>query len=177
VVRASWKRSQCPRAECGAGRDHRSSLGPGHLGAASRPETWTFTPWSQRASRRERALHRTGKATRFWSCSAIDCAATRFRVELRALTLEDVDRDLLAGDRCRSRRSWSTRSRLPSTIPGRAWELIQPRWRSANRDVRKSAWDSRPHDMPANSACPVQVVGEVLLVGTSATFQRGFIAF
>ena len=87
----------------------------------SRPETWTFTPFApdRIAEVSERFIARR-KATRFWSCSAIDwatsLASSSGRLISRMLTLTALLVSL-----CRSRRRASTSlPDLPITMPGRA---------------------------------------------------------
>ena len=91
----------------------------------SRPDTWTLTPLApERMALVSARFMARRKATRFWSCSAIDCATRRAsssgRLISRMLTLT-----CLPVIRCRSRRSWSTSEPdLPITMPGRAvWML------------------------------------------------------
>ena len=87
----------------------------------SRPETCTFTPFApeRMAEVSERFIARR-KATRFWSCSAIDCAtsfeSSSGRLISWMFTLTDLRVILWS-----SRRSASTSEPdLPITIPGRA---------------------------------------------------------
>ena len=90
-----------------------------------RPETWTFTPFAPEriALVRERFIARR-KATRFWSCSAIDCA-TSFASSSGRLISRMFTRTALPVMRWSSRRSASTSvPDLPITMPGRAvWML------------------------------------------------------
>ena len=91
----------------------------------SRPETWTFTPLAPEriAEVSERFIARR-KATRFWSCSAIDCATSLASSSGRLISRMFTFTALLVS-LCRSRRSASTSlPDLPITMPGRAvWML------------------------------------------------------
>ena len=90
----------------------------------SRPETWTFTPLApERMAEVSARFIARRKATRFWSCSAIDCAtsfaSSSGRLISLMLTLTGLPVSLWS-----SRRSASTSvPDLPITIPGRAVEM------------------------------------------------------
>ena len=90
----------------------------------SRPETWTLTPLApERIAEVSARFIARRKATRFWSCSAIDCAtsfaSSSGRLISLMLTLIALPVSLWS-----SRRSASTSEPdLPITIPGRAVEM------------------------------------------------------
>ena len=112
-----------------------------------RPETCTFTPLApDRIALVSARFIARRNATRFWSCSAIDCATRRAsssgRLISRMFTLT-----CLPVIRCRSRRSWSTSEPdLPITMPGRAvWMLTSTSfWFLRIVMSDRPACDSRP---------------------------------
>ena len=87
----------------------------------SRPETWTRTPFApERIAEVIARFIARRKATRFWSCSAIDCA-TSLASSSGRLTSRMFTRTCLLVIRWSSRRSASTSAPdLPITMPGRA---------------------------------------------------------
>ena len=112
-----------------------------------RPETWTLTPLApERIAEVSARFIARRKATRFWSCSAIDWAtsfaSSSGRLISRMLTLTGLPVSL-----CSSRRSASTSEPdLPITMPGRAvWmsTVTSPRCLRISMSERP-AWASLP---------------------------------
>ena len=113
----------------------------------NRPEHCTLTPLApERIALVSARFIARRNATRFCSCSAIDCAtslaSSSGRLISRMLTLT-----CLPVIRCRSRRSWSTSEPdLPITMPGRAVLMLTSTSVAFLRIVMsdKPACDSRP---------------------------------
>ena len=86
-----------------------------------RPEHWIFTPAApERIAEASARFIARRKATRFESCSAIDCATSFASSSGRLISLM-LMWTFFCVSACRSRRSASTSTPdLPITIPGRA---------------------------------------------------------
>ena len=87
----------------------------------SRPPHWTFTPWAPEriAEASERFIARL-KLTRFWSCSAIDCATSFASSSGRLISLMLMCTFLCVIAWISLRRASTSAPDLPITIPGRA---------------------------------------------------------
>ncbi len=110
-----------------------------------RPLTWMRTPLApdRIADVSERFIARR-KATRFWSCSAIDCATSRASSSGRLISRMFTRTDFCV-IRWSSRRSASTSTPdLPITMPGRAvWMFTSISFLSLRIVMlERPAWDS-----------------------------------
>ena len=126
-----------------------------------RPATWTLTPLApERIALVSARFIARRKATRFCSCSAIDCAtslaSSSGRLISRMLTLI-----CFLVMRCRSRRSASTSvPDLPITMPGRAvWMLT-----SSSLASLRIVMSERPgvRELADDVLADAHVLGEVL---------------
>ena len=91
----------------------------------SRPETWIFTPFApERIALVSARFIARRKATRFCSCSAIDCATSRASSSGRLISRMFTFTALLVILWSSLRRASTSEPDLPITMPGRAvWML------------------------------------------------------